>query len=85
MMVTFDRSPFGMEQAVIPVMNAVALFESALAGRIPAGPTAVTFLVLAATAAVVLAVAGKAAMREDTWFDPKLTLRRLLAGGRRST
>ena len=72
---------FGMSQAVIPVLNATALFEAVLLGNTPALPVAVTYFVLALVTGVVLAVAARIASREDAFLEPKLSLRELLRGG----
>jgi sodium transport system permease protein len=77
-----SAEPFGMSQAVIPVLNATALFEAVLEGHIDAAPVAVTYLVLALSTAAALALAARIASREDVFLEPKLSLRELLRGGR---
>lgn len=80
LVVSVSREPFGMSQAVIPVLNSTALFEAALNGEVPAGPTVVTLAVLAVCAGVALAFASRLVGREDIYVDPTLTLRRVLTG-----
>ncbi|MGQ0720339.1 MAG: ABC transporter permease subunit [Candidatus Eiseniibacteriota bacterium] len=80
MLVSFDDQPFSLAHATVPVLNAVALFESALEGELPPGPIAVTLVVLAVTAAAALALAARIATREETYLDPGRALRRLIPG-----
>jgi ABC-type Na+ efflux pump permease subunit len=80
MLVSFDDQPFSLAHAAVPVLNAVALFESALEGELPPGPIAVTLAVLAVTAAAALAFAARVATREETYLDPGRALRRLVPG-----
>jgi sodium transport system permease protein len=77
-----SSEPFGMAQAVVPVLNATALFEAVLEGRIEALPVAVTYGVLALATAAALAFAARLASREDVFLEPKLSLRSLLRGER---
>jgi sodium transport system permease protein len=80
MIVVFDRSPFGLGQATVPLLNAAALFKSVLRGETPAVPIAVTLAVLAAVTAAALAAAARLMTREGVYLDPRMTLRRLLTG-----
>jgi sodium transport system permease protein len=80
LVVTFQRGPFTLEQAGVPVLNSVALFKSALRGEFPPGPIALTLGVLAASALAALLIASRLVGREEIWFDPAMTLRRMLAG-----
>ncbi|NNE43108.1 MAG: ABC transporter permease, partial [Gemmatimonadetes bacterium] len=80
LMVSFDSDPFGMNHAAVPVLNSAALFKSVIKGEMPAEPIAMTLAVLAATAAAGLFLAARLSAREEVYFDPTLTLRRLLTG-----
>ena len=76
-----SREPFGLSQAFIPVLNASALFEAVLQGRVETAPVIVTYAVLALTTIVALAVAARIVSREDVFLESKLSLRQLLRGG----
>ncbi len=78
--VSASRDPFHMKQAVIPLLNSVALFKSALLGEFPLGPILVTLLVLAVAAAAALVFASRIVAREDVYLEPKMRLRELLTG-----
>jgi len=80
LMVVSSNDPFGVRQAAIPVLNAVALFKSALQGDYPAVPVLLTLGVLAAGAALALSLASRVAAREDVLLDPQMSLRELLTG-----
>jgi sodium transport system permease protein len=80
LLVSFQRGGFTLEQAGIPVLNSVALFKSALLGEFPPGPIALALAVLAASAAAALLIASRLVGREEIWFDPTMTLRRMLTG-----
>jgi len=75
-----SRDPFGMTQAVVPVLNATALFESVLQGSIETAPVLVTYAVLAATTAAALFVASRIASREDVFLEARLSLKDLIRG-----
>jgi sodium transport system permease protein len=86
LVVSFRRGAFDLEQAAVPVLNSVALFKSVLRGEFPPGPIVLTLLVLAAAAVAALVAASKLVGREEIWFDPTMSLRRMLtgrAGGKR--
>jgi sodium transport system permease protein len=70
---------FGVGEAVVPVLNAVALFKSALHGELAPLPVAVTLVVLVFLAVVALKLAAHLSRREAVYFDPQLTLHRLLS------
>lgn len=80
MIVVSSHEPFGMKFALVPVLNATALFQSALRGEFPPGPFLVTYAVLAAAAAAAIVFAAKLAAREDVLLEPKMRLRELLTG-----
>ena len=76
--VAISREPFGLTQAVVPMLNSAALFKSALSGEMPAGPIAVTFAVLLLGAALVLALAARVASRDDIFVSGRLSWKELL-------
>ena len=78
--VSASRDPFHMKQALIPLLNSVALFKSALLGEFPPGPVLVTLLVLAVATAAALAFAARIVAREDVYLEPRMRLRELLTG-----
>jgi ABC-type Na+ efflux pump permease subunit len=80
MIVVSSRDAFAMKHALVPVLNATALFKSALRGEYPPGPVLVTYAVLAVCAAAVLVFAARLASREDVLLEPKLNLRQLITG-----
>ena len=73
------RDPFTMKQALIPVVNVVALFKSVLRGEYPVGPIVAAFLVLAALAAAALYIAARIGSREDAPWGTRLELFRFFA------
>jgi sodium transport system permease protein len=80
MIVVSSHEPFGMSHALVPVLNATALFKSALRGEFPPVPFLVTYAVLAVAAALALLLASRLAAREDVLLEPKMKLRELLTG-----
>ncbi|MBZ0269112.1 ABC transporter permease subunit [bacterium] len=80
MIVVSSHEPFGMSHALVPVLNATALFKSALRGEFPPVPFLVTYAVLAFTAALAILFASRLAAREDVLLEPKMKLRELLTG-----
>lgn len=82
LVVVSSSEPFGMSQALIPVLNATALFKSALRGEFPREPFLVTYLVLAVCVAAALMFAAHLASREDVLLEPRMSLRQLLTGKR---
>jgi ABC-type Na+ efflux pump permease subunit len=80
LVVVSSREPFGLAYAFVPVLNATALFKSALRGEFPPLPFAVTYAVLAASAVGVLYLASRLASREDLLLEPRVRLRELLTG-----
>jgi sodium transport system permease protein len=82
LMVATSEEAFGVRQALIPVVNAVALLKSAIAGEFPLVPMLITFAMLAALTAAAIAFAARAVGNLEVLFDPQITLRRLIARGR---
>lgn len=80
LIVVSSHDSFAMKHALVPVLNATALFKSALRGEYPTGPIVVTYLMLAACAAGVLVFASRLASREDVLLEPRMSLRELLTG-----
>lgn len=78
LVISFRRGAFDLEQAGIPILNSVALFKSVLRGEFPPGPILLTLAVLAAASVAALLVASRLVAREEVWFDPTMTLRRML-------
>lgn len=69
-----SRDAFTTREALIPVVNVVALFKSVLRGEYPPDAIGTAFASLAALAGLALFVAARAGLREDvTWgAKPKL-------------
>ncbi|HMB68034.1 MAG TPA: ABC transporter permease [bacterium] len=80
LVVSFQRGAFSLEQAGIPILNSVALFKSVLRGEFPPGPIVLTLVVLALAGTAALLTASRLVGREEIWFDPTMSLRRLLTG-----
>lgn len=80
LIVVSSHGPFEMRHALVPVLNATALFKSALRGDYPVGPIATTYAVLTVSAAAVLWFASRLASREDILLEPRIRLRELLTG-----
>lgn len=72
-----------MREALVPVVNLVALFRSVLRGEYPPGPILAALGVLAGLAALALLAASRAGLREDvTWGGKPPRLVRLLFPGK---
>jgi sodium transport system permease protein len=84
LVVAASSEPFGLKEAVIPVLNTTALFEAVLEGEVDKMAVIVTYAVLAASTVLALAVAARIAAREDVFLEPRFSLRDLLRGGRTS-
>ncbi len=80
LIVVSSREPFGLNHALVPVLNSTALFKSALRGEFPPVPFVVTYVVLAACTVLALMFAARLATREDVLLEPKMSLRALLFG-----
>jgi sodium transport system permease protein len=74
-----SEDPFGVKEALVPLLNSAALFKSALSGEFPPVPIAITFAVLLSVTAVTLFLASRVVSHEDVFLDPRFTLRQLLA------
>jgi hypothetical protein len=53
-----------MREAIVPVVNVLALFKSALRGEYPPGPILASLALTALAAAIALAVARRVGARE---------------------
>jgi sodium transport system permease protein len=80
MIAAITRGPFDLTQALVPVVNLVAMFKSVLKGEMPALPIVVTFVVLALLTAAALALATRISAREDVYLETRVGLRDLLLG-----
>jgi sodium transport system permease protein len=80
MMASVTRAPFDLKQALIPVVNLVAMFKSVLKGEMPTVPIVVTFVVLAFLTVVMLALATRISAREDVYLETRVGLKNLLLG-----
>ncbi len=80
LIVASSQQPFTVKQACVPLLNSCALFEAALKGEATVATVGITWVVLVAVTAAVLAVAARIVSREDIYLDPDLSLRRLLGG-----
>jgi len=72
------------QQALIPIVNVVALCKAALGGNLSLTPVLITYAVLAVVAMVCISIAARIASREGVFFDPELSLKKLLRGGFKS-
>ena len=79
-LVSVSREEFALRQAAIPLVNAVALFKSALVSEYPPLPILLTFAVLGLCTFLALKLAARIAAREDVYLDASVSLRELLTG-----
>lgn len=71
--VAMSREAFSMRDALIPMLNAGALFKSALKGEFPPGPIVVTLVVLVAATAAALAIAARIVSRDDVFVSSRFS------------
>ncbi len=79
--VLMKQGDFTVQQALIPIINVVGLLKALLAGEPPIVPMLVTFAVLAVLAVVSMRYASSLASQEGAFFDPEISLKRLMRMG----
>jgi ABC-type Na+ efflux pump permease subunit len=77
-----SEAPFTLGQALIPAINVVALLKALLRGDVPLVPAAVAYAELLILAVASVTLASKIARKEGVFFDPEVSLKRLLGIGK---
>lgn len=80
--VVATESPFTVGQALIPAINVVALLRALLRGDVPLVPAFVAYGELLVLAIVAMVFASRIASKEGVFFDPDVSLKRLLGLGK---